>query len=43
MAFAYSEAMTGIVKHIRNAVKLAFTAEYFFQWIDVPILLHIVV
>ena len=29
MAFAYKEAMTGIVKHIRNVMKFAFTDEYF--------------
>jgi hypothetical protein len=29
MAFAYKEAMTEIVKHIRNVMKFAFTDEYF--------------
>jgi hypothetical protein len=29
MAFAYRVAMTGIAKHIRNAMKSAFTGEYF--------------
>jgi hypothetical protein len=29
MPFAYKEAMTGIVKHIRNVIKFAFTDEYF--------------
>jgi len=28
MAFAYKEAMTGIVKHIRNVMKFGFTDEY---------------
>ena len=29
MAFAYKEAMTEIVKNIRNVMKFAFTDEYF--------------
>jgi len=29
MPFAYSVAMTGIAKHLRNAIKVAFTGEYF--------------